>query len=1078
MAVTFRILTAIIVLMGICTTSGAPAPAASGARVWEAPLVIPTYELGPPDPNPVLFGGGRRRPVYPYPMLDSLTNHRVEKSYKAVYLENEYLRVTVLPELGGHLYAIFDKTANRDVIYTNHVIKYGLVGIRGAWVSGGIEWNFPDGHTVTTVSPIDYATRTDPDGTVSVTVGDTERVQRMQWAVAIRLRPGRKVVETEVTLHNRRDVPGRYWFWATASAPAANDLRFAYPMREAYPHAFWPIFSFPKENGVDVGTFREVPNALSLFARNSMRDFMGIYYEKSDWGVVHVADHHEVPGKKTWTWGNDDAGNIWVEKLTEKDGQYVEFQAGRYETQMEHEFLAPHRVERFTEYWFPVNHLGGPFDEANQNAALHVARNGAKFTTTVNVNEQVEGANLIVEQDGRRIGATSATVSPGAAFSATFDAPGDKPLTVRLTSKSGKELIRYRTDTPIDGNPDFKPATPPDADPPVANSAEQAYVAGLGADKKSMESAARAAYRRALDRDPGFAPAHIALGLSYYRTGEYDKAATHLTAALRRNPDAGDAHYYLGLVLRAQGKHGAAAGQLFWAVRSGYREAAARHVLGEMALEDGNPTQAADHLSRAVLLDPRNLKARTLFAMAERINGNLDAAQKRIDAVVNEMPIDYLALHEQAEIAKDRGKEPEAAGATKELERLLQREPDAVLELAFDYLAAGRADDARDVLHTGVKLHPNQPMLHYTLGWICGRSGDRQHEAAEYDAGRKADPALVFPHRVEEIAVLRAAMARDPQDGRAAYYLANALASKERLDEATPLWSTAVKLDPSNVVAHRNLAQALSRKGDTKSAVPEYESAIRLSPSEVHLYLELARMLPNERRIRMLEGTPAAVRAHGSVTQALASAYADGGRFADAAALLSKGQLTSGEGETGGLMIYRKAHLGLARQYQKAGQHEKAAAEYLLATEYPRNLGSGRPAMASQAREYVAAARELDAAGKRDEGEKWWRKAATDPLTSPTEPHEPWSENYYYKALALKHIGNNAEATALYTRLANLNKQSGTSDEELPRGMMRFLLSGMGLKELGRTAEARAALEHVIKIDPRNEMAKQALQGP
>ncbi|HQR35018.1 MAG TPA: DUF5107 domain-containing protein, partial [Blastocatellia bacterium] len=233
-----------IVILGFSSFVSAQSPV---ARVWEAPLTIPTYELGAPNPNPPLFDAGRgRRPVYPYPMLDTLTNQRVDKSYKAVYLENEYLRVTVLPEFGGKLYAIYDKTAGRDVLYTNHVIKYAMVGIRGAWTSGGIEWNFPDGHTLTTVSPVDYVTRTEEDGSAVVIVGDTERVQRMQWAVAIRLRPGRKFVETEVTLNNRREVPGRYWFWATAAAKATDDMRFVYPMREAYPHAFWPVFSFPK----------------------------------------------------------------------------------------------------------------------------------------------------------------------------------------------------------------------------------------------------------------------------------------------------------------------------------------------------------------------------------------------------------------------------------------------------------------------------------------------------------------------------------------------------------------------------------------------------------------------------------------------------------------------------------------------------------------------------------------------------------------------------------------------------------------------------------------------------------------
>jgi uncharacterized protein DUF5107 len=166
-------------------------------RVWEAPLVIPTYELNSPNPYPALLDWQRRkwRPVYPYPFLDSLGSEKKDKAWKAVYLENEYLKVTVLPELGGHVYAIFDKTINRDILYSNPVMKYAMVALRGAWISGGIEWNFPDGHTLTTVSPIDYVIRSEGDGSAAVAIGDTERVQGMQWQVILRLRPGTRVLK-------------------------------------------------------------------------------------------------------------------------------------------------------------------------------------------------------------------------------------------------------------------------------------------------------------------------------------------------------------------------------------------------------------------------------------------------------------------------------------------------------------------------------------------------------------------------------------------------------------------------------------------------------------------------------------------------------------------------------------------------------------------------------------------------------------------------------------------------------------------------------------------------------------------
>ncbi|MFL6208658.1 MAG: DUF5107 domain-containing protein [Pyrinomonadaceae bacterium] len=1087
------------VLLALVLSSGLSAVAQTSSaapRVWEAPLALPTYELGPPNPYPALLDWQRRkwRPVYPYPFLDALTNRRTEKTYKAVYLENEYLRVTVLPELGGHLYAIFDKTTNRDVLYSNPVIKYAMVAIRGAWVSGGIEWNFPDGHTLTTVAPIDYTLRMEADGSATVAVGDTERVQGMQWQVIIRLRPGRRAVETEVTLNNRREVPGRYWFWSTAGAPATEDMRFIYPMREAYPHAFWPVFSFPKEKGVDVGTYREVPNFLSLFARNSNRDYFGVYYEKADWGIVHVADHREMQGKKTWTWGTDENGKIWIDKLTDNGGQYVEFQAGRFETQMEHQFIAPHRVEHFVESWFPVNRLGGGWDEATHDAALRVNVQGGRAVITADANARFNDAEFTVEAGGARLRSEHVDLDPAKTFTATVELPAKsigQPISISFKSKDGRDLIHYRTDTPVDGNPDFKPATRPVPDPVVATSAEQAYVEGLAFDKKCKEREARAAYEEALRRDTGFAPAHIALGLSYYRSGEYEQAAAHLTQALTRNKDAGDAHYYLALVRRAEGKNAEAAEHLIWAVRAGQREPVARYVLGEMALADGRTDEALEHLTQSVMLDPRDLKARTVLALAERLAGRTDAAEQRIEAVVQEMPIDYLARSEQYEINKALGHDAKAKGAWGELWRLLAREPDSVLELAFDYVAAGRRTEAREVLEEAIRRGPAGdagavakrvfPMLYYTLGYLYEQDGQRERALAQYALGAQGDPAFVFPHRVEEISVLRAAVAANPNDGRAAYYLGNVLASKNRDAEALAAWRDAVRLDPQNTIARRNLGRALWVTGKKKEAASQYEQAIAAAPEDQQLYVEMGSLLSEmgtqDRRVKILEGAPPAVRTHTPFIQALAAAYVDVGRFSDAATLLANNTFTSGEGEDAALGLYRKAHLGLARKYQLSGDHLKAAAEFAEATEYPRNFGVGRPAMQSQAREYVAAAREFDAAGRHEEAERWWQRAATEELNPPTQPEEPWSEHYYYKAMALEHAGRRAEARALYERLARLNDERLMLDAEPwpATGAIRYALAGAGLKALGRTAAARMALERALKLDPQNELARAQL---
>ena len=1080
------------VLLTLAIVSQALAQAAQDIpRVWEAPLVIPTYELNSPNPYPALLDWQRRkwRPVYPYPFLDSLGTEKKDKTWKAVYLENKYLKVTVLPELGGHVYQIFDKTLNRNLIYSNPVMKYAMVALRGAWVSGGIEWNFPDGHTLTTVAPVDYVYRTEADGSAAVAVGDTERVQGMQWQVILRLRPGTRVLESEVTLNNRRVVPGRYWYWSTAGAPAAPDLRFNYPMREAYPHAFWPVFKFPLEKDVDIGRFSEVPNFLSLFARDSKRDYFGIYYEKSDWGVVHVADHRELPGKKTWTWGTDDNGDVWIDKLTDGGGQYVEFQGGRFETQMEHQFIAPHRVEHFFEYWYGVNQMGGAWNEATRDAAVTVNLRGDRATISVAANQRFSQAEFTVANGGRHLHTTHVDLDPAKLFTTTAEVPSPRqPLELTLKSKEGRVLLRYRTDAPVDNNPDFKPATRPIADSKNPTSAEQSYVEGLALDKKSKEREARAAYVEALKRDPGFAAAHTALGLSFYRSGEYETAAKHLEAALVRNKDAGDAHYYLALVQRALGRTPAAEDQLLWLVRSGYHEPAARYVLGEIALANGDAKQAIEHFQQAVMLDPRDLKARTVLAIAERLDGNLRAALAHINEVVNELPIDYLAVHEQLLINKAAGNTADENAAADRLRHLLSREPDAVLELAFDYLAIGQRRDAIEVIEDAIKRGPSgilavdksrvQPMLYYTLGYLYERSGDRERARTQFELGRQGDPAFVFPHRVEEIEVLRTALAANGKDGRAAYYLGNVLAALNRDQEALSAWREAVNLDPANTIAQRNYARALWMAVQNKeAAAAQYQRAISVSPNDFRLYIEfdklLAEMGATARRIKLLEGAPPAVLAQSGAVQSLAAAYIDAGRFSDAAALLSKTTFTSGEGEDAALGLYRKAHLGLARQYREAGDHLKAATEFAAVTEFPRNFGVGRPAMQSQAQYYVTAAREYEAAGKHDEAERWWQRAATEELNPPSQPEEPWSEHYYFKAVALEHVGRKADARKLYERLAALNDdQKMLEAEPWPAtGAIRFVLAGAALKALGHPETARVALERALKIDPQNELA-------
>ena len=183
----------------------------AAVRVWEEVVTIPTYLIGPPDPNPQFyFGGatqGAQQRIYPYPVYDNLTTEKVDKSYKMVYLENEYLKVGILPESGGKIFEAIDKTNGYNFFYRQHVIKPALISLLGAWISGGVEWNVPHHHRATTFLPVHYTMEESADGSKTVWVGELELRDRMRWAVGITLRPGRSYLEASFRVVNRTPVP-------------------------------------------------------------------------------------------------------------------------------------------------------------------------------------------------------------------------------------------------------------------------------------------------------------------------------------------------------------------------------------------------------------------------------------------------------------------------------------------------------------------------------------------------------------------------------------------------------------------------------------------------------------------------------------------------------------------------------------------------------------------------------------------------------------------------------------------------------------------------------------------------------
>src|SRR4051794_18999988 len=382
--------------LAIALVAARPRAAEPPVRVWESTLSLPTYQEGPPNPNPPfdLFAHGRFN--YPYTIRDTLTNERRPETWRTLHLENEYLRVTVLPDLGGHLYSCVDKISGREMFYANPSIKKALIGYRGAWAAFGIEFNFPVSHNWMSMSPVDFATTTADDGSASIWVGNTDRVYGTAWRVQLTLQPGRAVLDQTVTLENPSDVRHRFYWWTNAAVEVGDDSRLIYPGRFMASHGFTRIDPWPVDaKGRDLSVIsNQTGGPVSMFTYGSREPFMGVYHPRTDTGVAHVASTADLPTDKVWSWGVDADGLSWRDALSDNRSAYIELQAGLFRNQETYAFLQPQESIHFTEHWVPVRGIGG-FTRATTDAVLRVGRTpGRALDIGLNVTRALPATRL------------------------------------------------------------------------------------------------------------------------------------------------------------------------------------------------------------------------------------------------------------------------------------------------------------------------------------------------------------------------------------------------------------------------------------------------------------------------------------------------------------------------------------------------------------------------------------------------------------------------------------------------------------------------------------------------------------
>ena len=400
--------------------------------VWEEEVIIPTYGIGKPDKNPMFFEKriyqGSSGVVYPNPVIEKIYDEKQDKAYKGLFLENEYLKIMILPELGGRIQMAYDKIKQRHFIYYNQVIKPALVGLTGPWISGGIEFNWPQHHRPSTFSPIDYKIDENADGSKTVWVNEVEQMFHTKGLAGFTLHPDKAYIEIKAKLFNRSSLPQTFLWWANPAVKVNDHYQSVFPpdVNAVFDHGKRDVSTFPIATGTyykvdyspgtDISMYKNIPVPTSYMAINSEYDFVGGYEHDSQGGLLHVANHNTSPGKKQWTWGHSDFGQAWDRNLTDEDGPYIELMTGMFtDNQPDFTWLMPNEEKSFTQYFMPYRDLG-VVKNATKDILLALDKKGNLAELKIYVTSFQKDINIYLSHNGEELFKDRASIDPKAVY--------------------------------------------------------------------------------------------------------------------------------------------------------------------------------------------------------------------------------------------------------------------------------------------------------------------------------------------------------------------------------------------------------------------------------------------------------------------------------------------------------------------------------------------------------------------------------------------------------------------------------------------------------------------------------------
>lgn len=1033
----------------------APREEIGAVKAWNEPVTIWTYSPHAPDINPLflekrVYQGSSGR-VYPLPVVDAIETEARPKLWQAIHLENEFLRFMILPEIGGRIHVGLDKRTGYDFFYRQNVIKPALVGLAGPWISGGVEFNWPQHHRPATYMPVEWTIERERDGSVTVWCSDHDPMSHMKGMHGLRLRPGVAILEVRVRLYNRTRDTQTFLWWANMAARVhehyqsffPHDVRFAadhakraiteYPLcrgkyygvdygdrarngvpREELPRKFVPDGSYPAN---DLGWYSNIPVPTSYMIVGSKGDFFGGYDHKARAGTVAVANHHISPGKKQWTWGNHEFGYAWDRCLTDADGPYVELMSGVYtDNQPDFSFIAPGETKTFSQFWYPISEIGVP-DLANCDAALRVEKTEKDVVLHIQVTTDLPKSTVILRCHGQERARMEANLGVEAPSLLNFPVPEDDRALEVIIEQAGRPILRYALHEIV---PVHEPsvATEPLL-PNEIKSVDQLFLTGLHLEQyRHPTRSAEMYWEEALQRDPEDSRSNGALGRFYLHRGEFQFAEKFLQAAIRSitrlnpNPYDGEPHYNLGLTLFAQTRIDDAYEAFYKSTWNAAWRGPAYHRLAEIDCGRCDWDKALDHLDRSLKAEVENLNARNLSSMVLQKMGRFEEAEILLRATRAIDPLDVFSQFLQTRTSPLDGRK--------------------CLDLAFDLSRAGFLEETLTVLEGRADDRDDGTgaLLQYLRADTLSRLGRQEESAIEYRRAAMARPTYVFPNRLDELQLLERAIQLNPLDPRAPYYLGNLLYDRRRYDDAIALWESSISLDSKFPTAWRNLGFAyFNVRHDPQAALGAFARARISAPHDARILYEQDQLMKRagtstQSRLSTLQAEEALVALRDDLSVELAMLYNGERKAAKALSILQSrkfGPWEGGEGLVLGEFI--RANVLLAREALAKRDFKEAIARLQAASDPPENLGEGMHLLRNQSVIDYWFGKAFASAGDHMLARTHWERAANQRSDFQQMQVQAISEMTYWSALSLQELGRRSEAITLLEAIGAYGKE-------------------------------------------------------